>query len=85
MSKNKYKIIYEREYDNPVDENGKAKPNTLLGKFKIKQTLMEDFYAGRWIGEKNGKTYLIVQTEVSGMYNPANGGSRYEVEELTDE
>lgn len=42
----------------------------------------EDAYSGKWFGEKNGKKYLIIQTEVSGMHNPSNGGSKFEVLEI---
>lgn len=74
--------VYKRIYDNPKNEDGTDKPNEFLGEFDIEKTLMEDFYAGRWIGKKDGKKYLINQTEVSGMYNPSMGGSRFTVEEL---
>lgn len=78
--------INEREYDNPIDKDGNKKPNKYLGTFIIRQTLFEDFYAGKWIGGKLGlgdnKKYLITQTEVSGMYNPERGGSKFTVEEI---
>ena len=74
--------VYQRAYDNPLDKDGNKKPNKFLGSFKITKTIMEDFYAGKWVGEKDGKSYLITETEVSGMYNPGMGGSRFEVDEL---
>lgn len=77
-------VINERLYDNPIDKDGNKKPNKYLGTFIIRQTLFEDFYAGKWVGERVGSKgdtkYLITQTEVSGMYNPERGGSRFTVE-----
>lgn len=70
--------IYKREYD----DGGEGMPNEFLGEFKIEKVIMEDFYAGKWIGIKDGKRYFITQTEVSGMYNPKNGGSKFEVDEI---
>lgn len=74
--------VYKRYYDNPLKEDGTEKDNEFLGKFEIEKTLMEDIYAGRWVGVKDGKKYLIEQTEVSGRYNPGMGGSEFTVEEL---
>lgn len=78
MGTKRHKIIYERDYDNPKDENGKAKPNTLLGKFRVLQQISEDSYSEEFIGLKGGKKYLVIGSEVSGY----NGGMRYRVEEL---
>lgn len=78
----KHKIVYERVYDNPKDKDGRAKPNKLLGKFKVINQLSDDMYAERFIGIRGGETYLITEHEVSGYHNPERGGSRYTVEKV---
>lgn len=78
----KKKVIYERVYDNPKDKEGKAKPNKLLGEFKVIDQISNDMYAEKFIGIKNGKKYLVTEYEVSGYYSPSMGGSRYTVERL---
>ena len=80
MNKDDKIKIYTRLYDGK--KWGEGEPNKLLGEFEIEKVIMEDAYAGKWIGKKDGKKYMIIQTEVSGMYNPKNGGSRFEVIEV---
>ena len=71
--------IYERQYDNKFLKDGVTlKDNKLLGDFKIVKIIFEDYYESVRIGTKNGKVYLIIETEVSGY----NGGSKFVVEEL---
>lgn len=72
--------IFRRLYDGK--DWGEGEPNEFLGEFEIIKTINEDFYSGKWIGIKDGKQYLIIQTEVSGMYNPLNGGSSFEINEI---
>jgi hypothetical protein len=78
----KQRIVYEREYDNPVFDDGKKKSNKLLGKFKVLETLSEDMYSEQFIGQMNGKKYIVTEHEVSGYYNPGQGGSRWEMKEV---
>jgi len=80
MKKGKKVKIYRRLYDGK--KWGEGEPNSFLGEFEIEKVIMEDFYAGKWIGKQGKKKYLITQTEVSGMYNPANGGSKFEIDEI---
>jgi hypothetical protein len=72
--------IYSRLYDGK--KWGEGEPNQFLGEYKITKVIMEDFYAGKWLAQKDGKEYMIIQTEVSGMSNPGNGGSRFEAIQL---
>jgi len=72
--------IYSRKYDGK--EIGEGTPNKFLGEFIIKKVIEEDAYSGKWIGVKNKKKYMIIETEVSGMRNPENGGSRFEIIEI---
>jgi len=82
MEINKNYDIHERYYDNPKNEDGTDKDNNLLGNFKILEELASDTYFGKWIGEKDGKKFLIEETEVSGYYNPGKGGSRFKIIEI---
>lgn len=74
--------IFARYYDNPIADDGTAKPNELLGEFELVETLFEDAYDSQRIGVQDGKVYLISESEVSGYQN-SFGGSRFEVKELT--
>lgn len=77
-----HRIVYERNYDNPTFDDGTAKPNKLLGKFRVLETLSDAMYSEQFIGEKSGKKWLITEHEVSGYYHPGKGGSRYEVKRI---
>lgn len=84
MSKN-FKI-FRREYDGKPEgfSNDKLK-NEFLGEFTIEDLSDGEpgsGYEGQWIGTKDGKKFLITQTEVSGMYWAENGGSRFEIKEI---
>lgn len=70
--------IYERIYDNPLNEDGTEKENKFLGDFKIIETIEEDEYSSKRIGVKNKKIYFIEEIEISFR----NGGSRFFVTEL---
>lgn len=79
------KQIYKRVYDG--EEHGfsdETRPNELLGTFEVTQQIDEDSYSERFIGirQEDGKRYLVDGREVSGMYNPKNGGVRYSIQEL---
>jgi hypothetical protein len=73
--------VYKRSFDNPLKEDGTPKVSELLGEFEIIETLNEDSYTSQRLGVLIGssKVYLIDEYEVSGY----NGGSRFEVKELT--
>lgn len=73
--------IFERNFDNPFNEDGTEKKANLLGDFEIIETLFEDAYSSQRIGTQDGKVFLISETEVSGRYSK-DGGSRFEVKEL---
>jgi len=81
MKKGEIIKLYKRLYDGK--NWGEGEPNYFLGEFNITKVLMEDVYSGKWLAEKDGKSYMIIQSEVSGMNNPQNGGSRFEVVDLT--
>ena len=75
--------IYKRIYDNPKNTDGSDKENELLGEFKIIYGNYPD-YAFSLIGIKkdDGKIYNIVGDEVSGFYNPGEGGTRCSINEI---
>jgi hypothetical protein len=71
--------IYKREYDNKYKKDGiTLKENKLLGEFEIIRTIKDECYESERIGKKDGKVYMIIETEVCGF----NGGSKFVVEEL---
>ena len=77
--------IYKHIYDNPQDEEGKDKPNELLGEFEIISGSVNDAYSFEGIGVnvKDNKIYKIEGREImncSGK-NPKSGTMCY-VEEL---
>lgn len=74
----KQKTIYLREYDNPKNQDGTDKENQLIGVFNVVSQIFEDSYSEQFIGEKEGKIYLVEGVEVS--FN--NGGVRYSAIEL---
>jgi hypothetical protein len=81
----KYEIrkFWERYYDGQDQGfSDEMRPNKYFGEFKIIKEIDEGFYEGEWIGEKDGKIYLIIRTEVSGMFNPKLGGHKTEIIEL---
>lgn len=73
--------IYERSFDTPLMENGAPKQSKFLGEFKIIETLNDNSYSSQRLGVLVGTAdvYLINEYEVSGR----NGGSRFEVKEIT--
>lgn len=73
--------IFERNFDNPFNEDGSEKKAKLLGEFEIIETLFEDAYSSQRIGTQSGKVFLISEIEVSGRISK-DGGSRFEVREL---
>ena len=80
MKKGENIKIYTRLYDGK--SWGEGESNKFLGEFQIEKVITEDMYSGKWIAQKGGKKYMIIQTEVSGMNNPKNGGSRFEAIEI---
>lgn len=78
----KWEEIWERVYDNPINEDGTKKPNKLFGKFHILQGAMDDYsYRVIAVGEDK-KYYQIIGHEVSGYYHPNQGGTRNELDSL---
>ena len=86
---NKFKLItqkeenmeelFERYYDNPVDNDGNQKPNKSLGVFEIIETLESDFYNSMRIAKSaDNKIYLVIERETSGY----NGGTRLRLLEI---
>lgn len=79
-----YIKIYKRIYDGKEEGfNDEKHPNELLGEFKIIYGDYPD-YAFSLIGieKETGKIYNIVGDEISGMYNPNNGGTECSIYEI---
>jgi len=78
------KEIYEHIYDKDTDDDGKQKPNKLLGEFEIISGSVNDDYMFKAIGVnvKDNKIYNIVGKEVSGMRDIYNSGTRCFIEEI---
>ena len=75
--------IFERVYDNPLNEDGTNKPNKYLGNFEIIKGDMNDY--SYVVYAKKGKSlYKISGREVSGYYHPKEGGTKNFIENLTD-
>lgn len=72
--------IWERIYDNPLDEDGKPKPNKLLGVFTMIDLWIErmNAYGYTTYGAKGGVLYKIRGQEIS--YK--NGGTKHHVTPL---
>ena len=71
--------LFERYYDNPVDNDGNQKPNKSLGSFEIIETLESDFYNSIRIAKSaDNKIYLVIEREMSGY----NGGTRLRLLEM---
>ena len=71
--------LFERYYDNPVDNDGNQKPNKSLGAYEIIENLESDFYNSMRIAKSaDNKIYLVIEREVSGC----NGGTRTRILEI---
>ena len=70
--------IYERIYDNPLNEDGTKKENKFLGDFKIIDTIEVDVYSSKRIGVKRQKIYFIEEMEV----HYRNAGTKFRITEL---
>lgn len=70
--------IYNRTYDNPLNDVGMPKYKELIGDFDIIETIYEDSYSSQRVGKMDNKIYFIEETEVIGR----NGGTRFEITEL---
>ena len=71
--------LFERYYDNPVDNDGNQKQNKSLGTYEIIENLESDFYNSMRIAKSaDNKIYLVIEREVSGY----NGGSRLRLLEI---
>jgi hypothetical protein len=71
--------LFERYYDNPVDNDGNQKPNKSLGTYDIIEILESDFYNSMRIAKSaDNKIYLVIEREVSGY----NGGTRLHLLEI---
>lgn len=75
--------IYERIYDNPVDEQGNKKPNKLLGEFELIEGKMDD-YSYDVVVKKDNELYTLQGREVSGFYHKGLGGTKHFLQKLTD-
>lgn len=65
--------LFERYYDNPVDNDGNQKPYKSLGAYEIIENLESDIYNSMRIAKSaDNKIYLVIEREVSGY----NGGTR---------
>ena len=71
--------VYERIYDEPLNEDGTKKPNKLLGTFDIEDGLPLD-YGYTCYGVKGQKLYKIFGQEIS--YK--NGGTKHHISEITE-
>jgi hypothetical protein len=71
--------LFERYYDNPVDNDGNQKPNKSLGAFEIIETIEADSYNSMRIAKSaDNKIYLVIERETSGY----NGGTRLRLLEM---
>ena len=71
--------LFERYYDNPVDNDGNQKPNKSLGNFEIIENIESDFYNSMRIAKSaDNKIYLVIEREVFGY----NGGTRLRILEI---
>ena len=73
--------VFRRKYDNPIDKNGKKKPNELIGEVEIIKTLEESTKTTLKIVEyvKNGEGFaLLVEKPVKGK----NSGIRRQLKPL---
>lgn len=76
--------VYERIYDNPLNEDGTEKPNKLLGSFDLVDGSMDDYSYEVIVKDKSGELYILSGREVSGLYHPKEGGTRHFIEKLTE-
>ena len=84
MSKEKIEV-YERVYDNPLNQDGSKKPNKLLGTFEIiDDEGMDDYSYEIYVKDKDGDICKLKGTEVSGFYHPNEGGTRNMITKLKD-
>lgn len=74
--------VWERIYDNPLDDDGNKKPNTLLGNFWIVEKILDDMYSEQFIGlrSQDSQLYFVEGREVSFH----NGGTRYTIKPLPE-
>ena len=77
--------IYKRIYDNPINKDGTEKPNELLGEFELIDGLMDDYcYEVIVKNITDNELYILFGKEVSGFYNPNEGGIKHLLEKLTE-
>jgi len=68
--------VYDRDYDNPYNDDGTEREKKLLGRFWFIETLEDGLYDSIRIAMKEeGGIYLVIENEVSGY----KGGSRTRV------
>mgnify|MGYP001593539948 CR=1 FL=1 len=77
--------IYERVYDNPLNDDGTKKENKLLGEFELIEGKMDDYsYEGIVKSKVDNELYILRGLEVSGYYHPQTGGTRHTLEKLSN-
>ena len=83
MEEKKYTKIYKRIYDGKEEGfNDEQYPNELLGEFEIIYGSMGYAFSLIGVEKETGKIYNIVGDEVSGLYNPGNGGTKCSIYEI---
>ena len=76
--------IYKHAYDNPQNEDGTYKENTLLGEFELVDGSMDSYSYSVIVKDDKGELFILTGTEVSGYYNPGKGGTRNRIEPLKE-
>ena len=76
--------IYKHVFDNPLNEDGTKKENELFGEFDIVDGSMDDYSYEVIVKDKSDKLFILHGKEVSGLYNPKEGGTRNRIEPLED-
>jgi len=76
----KMEEVYERVYDDPLNNDGTPKENKLLGKFEILEGDMSDYSYEVYGRGEDGILYKIIGIEIS-FYN---GGTKNFIKKLED-
>ena len=84
VGENMYQKIYERIYDNSKNKDGTEKPNKLLGEFLIIEEGGNGYAYEIYVKDRQGELYKIKGTEISGYYNPGEGGTKNFIEKLIE-
>jgi len=85
MTKKQTMKIYERIYDEPLNKDGTAKANKLLGEFELIEGNMDDYFYEVIVKSiTDDELYILIGREVSGFYHPNEGGTKNSLQKLTE-